>query len=260
METSPTIVLSNKRKNDITAESLQANHTTDTAHQKDSYLCKMMELNFKEMRDNNARQLKEFSELRDALNIKLDGINTRAETTNAKVDKNSSDISYLRRRQNEADQDRLATHMEISGLTHADIESNKDKLTDYVIEICLKYGLRTNKSAIQRVYTRDVTKRDPPKRLLVVIFTTPEVKYGIMKGKRESADNKDGIFFDNCMTAFTRALYMESRKVAKIIDAKSAFIRNGRIFISFNTSDKPLKINSFEELEKLKNERTPTSA
>lgn len=72
----------------------------------------------------------------------------------------------------------------------------------------------------------------------------------VMKKKREANDTRQ-IYFDHQLTPYTRAQFMEARKTAKIIGAKSAFVGNGQIFIAKDDTTK-LKISTFEDCLKLK--------
>lgn len=205
-----------------------------------------------EMNEKCNNQIDEITDLRTDLNNKLGTFEKDLTKTKTRVDKNTNDIDYLKRRMNEVDQDKLASHMEISGLKPEEIQQHKEDLKTLVLKTLKAYNARIDPDEIARVYVREVKMQAAVKSLLVVIFKNIDTKMNVMKKKKDSKTANTVIYFDHCLTAYTRALFMQARKSMKEIGGKTAFVSNGRVFIVLNDTEKPKRINSFEEIENIK--------
>jgi hypothetical protein len=182
---------------------------------------------------------------------KIDGLNKDIKDVSKTVGQHTGEIAFLRRKMNEVDQDKLETYMEISGLKPENVAAHKADPKAYAISVISGLKINFDHSSILRAFIKVI--KSTPKQNIVVIFRNFESKITVMKQKREhqGADSKS-IFFEHHLTPFTRALYMEARKTARNKGWKIAFIKYGRVFMLKSDNEKALKINSFEDFDKIK--------
>lgn len=202
-----------------------------------------------EVKTSSDKQLDEIHDLRTDVNKKFDSIEKDMTTTKSLVKKNTTDIDYLKRRINQADQDKLAAHMEITGIDKKIIENAKQDLKKLTIDVITSFKIPIDPMAINHVYTKEIKKPNFSKHVIIVVFSSVEQKVVVMQKKREATETRQ-IYFDHQLTPLTRALLMEAKKTAKAIGAKSAYIRSGRVVIAKDDTTK-VKVDTFEDLVKL---------
>jgi hypothetical protein len=133
---------------------------------------------------------------------------------------------------NDIQQEKLATHMEITGVPKTAIDQRQQDLTALAREIITSFGVTIEPSAVQHAFARTIEKID--KSIIVVLFRSVEEKARIMRTKRESMDKRP-IFFDHRLTQTNRVLFSAARKAARESGGK-AFVNRGRVFIVKDTN------------------------
>lgn len=232
-------------------------HPMDDSVMESSSECSMAEM-FKAMKfindniNDNINQLREqqnssFNDLRHDVNGKFEAMDIKVNSIDAKANQASSDIVMLKAKLNEIEQEKLASRMEIMGIDKAEIEAHKLDPASLALKVMNRFNIQLNRNVIQNSYFREWKQRNVS--ILVVNFVSVEVKAEVMKKKRAATVNNN-IFFDHVMTPATRKLFVEAKKKAKGINARFAFISQGKVFISMDTNKK-VKIDTIEDLDSI---------
>lgn len=192
-------------------------------------------------------QVSSFNQLRNDVNEKIEAVSEKMDVIEARVCKSEQSIDDIKTKLNDIDQDKLATSMDITGISADDAKKNIKDPKTFAQSVISSFNITLDPNTIQRAYFREIKVR--AMFILVVIFSSLEQKIDVMKRKREIKTNA-GIYFDHSMTPHTRNLFMSARKFAKEKGLKSAFLSRGKVFISLDDNNK-FKINSLEDLKKI---------
>lgn len=209
-----------------------------------------------ENRSTSKHQIKKIDELRNDVAERFSSVNTKITTIEEKINVTNSTVASLQSRMNGVEQDQLAMHMDITGITKEEAERNKSDPASLARGIIKSFKIALEPQAIQRAYIKVLNKAN--KAVVVVVFTSVEHKLNVMKSKRAVKENRN-IFFDHSMTAATRELFFKARFAAKDSRAKSAFLSNGRVFIAVDDNTK-VRINSTADLDQFKPAASPNNA
>jgi hypothetical protein len=165
----------------------------------------------------------------------------------------ANDVSELQEKFNELEQEKLNSHMEISGLESLNVERCSSPI-DTAKNVFEKLGILVNPQFISHAFTRHYTdKKGVNKSPLTVVFTSSEImlkaisdKVNLDKGKKPS------VFFSPVLTKRNRALFMRARQVAKNINAK-AYVISGRIYMRRELDKRGVQIKSERVLDEIEN-------
>lgn len=194
------------------------------------------------------KQIASINELRHDVNGKFGEMDRKISSIDVKVDQAGNDITLLKAKINEIEQEKLATRMEINGIDKAEIDANKLDPTSHAIKVMNRFNIQVSRNEIQHSYYREWKQRNVS--ILVVNFVSVDIKADVMKKKR-AAKETNNVYFDHAMTPATRALFVQAKKKAKEINARFAFISHGNVFISID-ANKKIKIDSAEVLDSIK--------
>lgn len=193
----------------------------------------MMATLMKQMQKNHAEVKEEFIEVKSGICERLDKMESSVSAIDSTVNKAVSDIVTLQRKMDEIEQDKLASHMEITGVDTKEVDANKADIKSFVRRLFVSFDIVCDPESIVDTFVQNLRE---DKRRIVVVFTTSIVKSNIMKKKRESSNPKK-IFFDHRMTSITRDLYLKSRRAAKVKGGR-VFLYGGRVYYSVNENSK----------------------
>lgn len=193
------------------------------------------------------QQISTINELRNDVNGKFEAMDFKVNGIDGKLSQAGNDITMLKAKINEIEQEKLAARMEITGIDKAEIAANKRDPASLAVKVISSFNIEINRNAIQLAYVREWIQRNIS--ILVVEFTSVEHKIDIMKKKRAAKETKN-IFFDHAMTPATRVLFVQAKKKAKEIKARFAFISHGKVFISIDINKK-VQINSADDLKSI---------
>lgn len=198
-----------------------------------------------ELREASRVQTSKIDDLREEVSTKLEAVDARVGSLETTIGQATSDISTLQQKLDELEQDKLATHMEISGIEKAAADANKSDAKGFAIQLISSFNIELDISSIDQAFfqaTRD------EKRRLVVVFASVDIKVEVMKKKREAKDPRK-IFFDHRMTFSTRKLFLSARKVAKEVGGR-VFLYGGRVFYGKDKTSK-VRISSASDFSKI---------
>lgn len=201
-------------------------------------------------------QIDKIDDLKTDVNQKFNNIDSRISTIDEKVNKSNATIISLQNKVNEMDQDKLAMQMDITGISNEDIEHNRADPKLFAYKIISSFQIVLSPRDIQKAYIRELKKTN--RSVVVVTFTSTELKYNVMKKKRECKETRN-IFFDHSMTAATRELFFLSRKAVKESNAKTAFVSNGKVYIAADDNSK-IRIQSAADLDRFKQQPGTSNA
>lgn len=201
------------------------------------------------IKESAATQLARIDDLSATVSTQFAKVNddlSKVSDVSDRLQQHDKDIDFLKRHVNDIEQEKLASHIEITGIDKATIAQRQQDLTNFAREVIASFGIQFDPAVVQHAFVRTVEKINMS--IVVVTLATIEAKIFIMKKKRESPDQRK-IFFDHRLTSLNRALFTASRRVAKEAGGKS-FVDRGRIFIV--RDNEKARINSFSDLEKYK--------
>lgn len=136
----------------------------------------------------------------EAMDMKVSGID-------GKLSEASNDITMLKSKLNEFGQAKLTARMEISGIDKTEIAANKLDPASLAVKVISSFNIEINRNAIHFAYFREWKQKNVS--ILVVEFTSVEIKAEIMKKKRAMKETNND-FFDHAMTPATRALFVKA--------------------------------------------------
>jgi hypothetical protein len=212
-----------------------------------------MEQNQNEIRQLHSAQSNKIEELSINLTSRLDATDLKVNDLCDKVTKTRDDVEDLQLKLEEIDQDKLATHMVISGIDNTRIDSSTN-LRALVRELLASYQISLDDREMENVFSM---KSSGDKRKIVVVFHSTVKKIEVMKLKRESTDRRK-IFFDHRMTAKTSELYHKVRLYGKEKGGK-AIMYGGRVYYAVDGKAK-LRIKTLEDLNNVESPANNNSA
>lgn len=215
-------------------------------------LMAVMNKNQAELRDMNALQTAKIDEqtvkiddLRNDMASKFSTIDGKVASLESAVGKTTNDIEALQRKLDEIEQDKYASHMEISGVENATVDANKNDLKRFVHQLISSFNITFDIASIEQSFV--LTTRDNRRRI-VCVFSSVAIKSDVMKKKREGRDTRK-IFFDHRMTPATRNLFLQARRAAKEKDGR-VFLYGGRVFYG-KDKDNKTRIFSIDDINKI---------
>jgi hypothetical protein len=212
-----------------------------------------MEENQNEIRQLHSAQCNKIEELSVNLTSRLDATDLKVNDLCDKVTKTRDDVEDLQLKLEEFDQDKLATHMVISGIDNSTIDSTTN-LRALVSELLASYHILLDDREMENVFSM---KSSGDKRKIVVVFHSTVKKIEVMKLKRESTDRRK-IFFDHRMTAKTSELYHKVRLHGKEKGGK-AIMYGGRVYYAVDGKAK-MRIKTLEDLNNVESPANNNSA
>lgn len=201
-----------------------------------------MDENQSEIRQLHSAQSNKIEELSNNLTSRLDATDLKVNTLCETVTKTQSDVEDLQLKLEEIEQDKLATHMVISGIENSTIDSAAN-LRALVIELFTSYQIPIENRDLENVFSM---KSSGDKRKIVTVFQSAAKKVEVMKLKRGSPDGRK-IFFDHRMTAKTSELYHKVRLHAKEKGGK-AVMYGGRVHYAVDGKTK-MRIKTLKDLD-----------
>jgi hypothetical protein len=213
----------------------------------------MMLQNHEEMRQMNSRLASKIDDLRIDLTSKLDAVGSRVQTLESTVNKMAVDITQLQKRLNDLEQNKLDSHMEISGVDATCVDANKADIKAFTSQLIRSFQVQLDTASIVNAFVINV--RDN-KRKVVVEFSSAAIKNSIMKQKREAKDPRK-IYFDHRMTPPVRDLFLRARRVAKEKGGR-VFLYGGRVFYGQDSNTK-VHIASLNDFSKIGSTETQES-
>jgi predicted nuclease with TOPRIM domain len=208
-----------------------------------------MEENQNEIRQLHSTQSNKIEELSDKLTSRLDATDLKVNELSETVTKTRSDVMDLQLKFDEIEQEKLATHMVISGIENSMIDSASNPQS-LVRELLASYQIPIDDREIANAFSM---KSSGDKRKIVVVFHSTVKKIEVMKRKRESSDRRK-IFFDHRMTAKTSELYHKVRLHAKEKGGK-AILYGGRVHYAVDGKAK-MRIKAVEDLNNVESPAT----
>lgn len=206
--------------------------------------------NNRTIKTSSDAQMAKFEELSVTVSTQLTQMRSDVAKVVDRVDQHENDIESLKRRLNDIEQEKLASHIEIAGVAKTEIEKNSKNITAFARNIIASFVIQFNQAVVEHAFVRTIPKSDIP--IIVVRLSSIEAKLHIMKMKRESDDQRK-IFFDHRLTPLNRALFSAARKATKEEGWKT-FISSGRIFIA--RDNEKHRIISFADIDKFKTHST----
>lgn len=171
----------------------------------------------------------------------------------------STTCNALQQRWNNLEQSQLKCHMEISGIPSSEINSKK-----HVIQIAFETLTRYDKtlkitdikeaSRRYRMINRENTT------VIDVAFASYDVKMRVMKRKLHvDKGQSTNIFVGHSLTHQNRNLFLQARKIAKILH-KKCYIVDGRTYMKNQEDLRGIQIKSSSDLEKIQSGGCLTSS
>lgn len=197
------------------------------------------------MERNQCQTNNRFDTLNATVESRLDAVDAKVVSLESCVTKATGDIGELQRRLDEADQDKLATHMTINGVDAALVDQNKSVMTSFVVELFASFHATVDPAGIEQAYAFPLNNNT---RRIVVIFKSPAVKYKVMSAKRESEDDRK-IYFDHRVTAKFGEILRQLRVFAKANGGR-AFLYGGRVYYQ-KDSNARIRVDSIDDIAKL---------
>ena len=196
--------------------------------------------NHSELRENQTQifetvraQSTKIDNFRLELTKKFEEVGSRVESLESSVVQVTGEVGCLQRRLYELEQDKLESHMDISGVETADIDSNSGDMSSFARNLINSFQSNLQATDIQRTYI--LNSRDNKKRI-VVVLKSPTIKATVMKAKRESKDARK-IYFDHRMTLAIKDLFMKTHHAAKEKSGR-ALLLGGRVFLGRGQNQK----------------------
>lgn len=165
----------------------------------------------------------------NVINIKEDikTLDEKVEIGNKRLDANEKNMNWIL-------QERLQTKMEIDGVNIPEITTREDSIQK-TTEILKALKIEVDAKAIKMAYSREIKMRNGnSKKILIVEFQDVESKINVMKQKLFNK-NRDGVYFNHCLTSNNRTLMMKTRKIAAEKKFKY-FLQNNRILVKKSES------------------------
>lgn len=194
---------------------------------------------------NQCETNKRFDSLNATVESKLNAVDAKVDSLECSVSKATSDIGALQRRLDEADQDKLSTHMVINGVEASLVDRNKTDMLNFAIQLFGSFQITVAPADIEKAYAFSV---DNNKRRVIVIFQSSAVKQKIMSAKRASKDERK-IYFDHRVTAKFGEILRQLRAFAKV-DGGRAFLYGGRVHYQKEPNTR-IRVDSIDEIAKL---------
>jgi seryl-tRNA synthetase len=205
----------------------------------------MMMQNQEELRQMNANTNTKLDELSSDVTSKLDAVASRVGSLESTVTKTTDDIAQMQQRLNDLEQEKLASHMEISGVVAQPVDANKADIKNYAAQLIRSFKVQFDIASIVNAFVLNL--RDD-KRKIVVEFSSVSVKNSVMKQKREAKDPRK-IYFDHRMTPAVRDIFLRARRVAKEKGGR-VFLYGSRVFYGKDNNTK-VCIASLDDLSKI---------
>ena len=196
--------------------------------------------------DDNKGSLLAMQNIIEILVKRIEKIESENKILIEKVESLEVTQENLKRQINEQQQDKISSHMEISGIPSTIINSSENPkvIAEEALSAC---NISFEKSSIVRAYKRIVNIHNEPTTIITAVFNNYDEKLRIMKLKR--ARNKNGtIFLNHALTQTNRSLFVQAKKLCKNSKFYS-FIANGQIFIRKENESQSLKIRSTDDLK-----------
>lgn len=197
------------------------------------------------IKESSATQLEKIEELRNDITTEVAAVKEEVAKVSSTVAKHESAIENLRRQMNELEQSKLESHMEIVGIEKAELDAHREDAAALAIKVIRRFMNDFDPAWIHRAFIRNIRVKDFSN--VVVVFNSAAHKQAVIKRKRE-VKNDAKIFFDDHLTATTRALFMKARQKAKDTGAKRATVNHGRVSITLQ-DDSRVNIRWFNDLE-----------
>ena len=177
----------------------------------------------------------------------IETIGSRVGVLESTVGKTSEDVSILKRKMEELEQDKLETHMLINGIESAQIEANKNDPKTLALNLIRSFNINLNDSEIEQAF---ITAAGQNKRRVVVIFRSAVTKRATMTAKRACKDERK-IYFDHRVTATVGEILRQLRMFAKVQGGR-AFLYGGRACYQKDPNPR-VRINALEDIDSLNN-------
>lgn len=193
-------------------------------------------------KSNFERNEKNYAELRAEIATQLTQTNERVEEIATTVAGNSSEIGKLQRQFEVMEQEKLSTHMTISGIEPSILNANANDLVKFATELFSSYGCAVNSDVIDQAFAVGISNERPR---LIIVFKSVTIKSTVMRMKREKKDPRK-IYFDHRMTSATSKLFHHVRHFAKNNGGR-VFFYGSRVYFEKEPNQKKL-IETVEDL------------
>lgn len=214
------------------------------------------------IKESGAAQLQKMDTLEQKVDSKFSEVNTQIATVvstvkgvDDKLKTVGDEVDTLTSRLNELEQDKLATVLEISGITDAELENSNNNLRKLVEGIFKHFGIPYDNQKIEHVRVREL--RVTKKKILIVQFKFFSDKLEVLGLKFKSPRN-DEIYFDHALTPTTRYLFAQAKKIAREAKIRGPRIISGKIFVTIDDGRR-IKISNQNDIDMLRKPAATTS-
>ena len=197
--------------------------------------------------------VKRIESLRLDVDSKFSGVDRRVTGIESSLNVTNESINNIQLKLDELEQARLATQMDITGLSTTAVTSQQKDARTLAHEIISSFGITIQLNELQHAFTRST---GPDKTILVVVFASIQSKSFVMREKRKIKDDRK-IYFDHRLTPNIRTLFWSARSAVKVKRAKSAYIASGRVMLEKFDGSK-VTVRSIKDLDTLTPQATAT--
>lgn len=211
-----------------------------------------------EVRTSTALQMEKIEELRSDMNSQLtemhsqiSDVSKRISTVETSSASQSADVSMLKNRLMTLEQEKLSTHMSISGIRRQVLEPRKREAASYARELIRGMGIPIQDGAIIDAYVFELPRTKTLK--LTVIFDNFHTKVNVMRAKR-AITGDTGIYFENAMIPEVRQLFARARNIARsAVGLKSAILKSNKVYI-VKSDDSLLIVSTEADAQRIESE------
>lgn len=186
----------------------------------------------------------------------------------------SNEVSYLKAKLNEIEQEKLNCNMTIKGVNETETENGKH--TEGLVEFLLK---RVNKDfePSDVVSCKRIGVKKQGTRPILVKFIDEKAKMAVMDGKKKTkldcsmiplsdkqnlGTSDEVIYFADHLTSFSATLHYHARHLKKRCGFKFVWTKMGRVYVRKDENERAVLIKSLEQIKaiKKKNKESPLSS
>lgn len=164
------------------------------------------------------------------------------------------EIKTLENRINDMEQYSRIKNVEIKGVE----EIRNENLKEIIVEISDKIGVKLENKDIDAIH-RVNNKKDREPRDIIVQFKDRESKEKILANRRVKVKSKEVtngtsdnmIYINEHLTQQNKLIFWEARQKCREYNYRYVWTKNGKIFVRKNESERALRINSIDDMNKI---------